>query len=171
MGIDVSGLLVYGYDLGGSEESWKILQADEWGTPEVDWYAEPENDEEVEYGLGDYAGFAGAMWDRLVAASGFTEIATEADYGGYYDRRREFEKAMGVELVDYGHCDFTSYILAAPRQITAYLGEVTPVNMEELQSMLFTFKWDQKLRDALEKIGITPKQEKPTWLLASSYGG
>lgn len=36
--------------------------------------------------------------------------------------------------------------------------------------LAFSGGWDAKLARALEVLGITPKQEKPGWLLCAFYG-
>lgn len=151
MGRTASGLLVYGYDLGGPEDGWKIAEADECGDWEPEWSTEDD--------VIDAAG------RRLRASVGFEETDRQAD--GYWERAREADVRTGVEFGCVGPDE--SWVLCAFR-VDADGSETVPLDFVELAARAEREGWDARLARAVVALGITPTQERPQWLLASAYG-
>lgn len=155
MGTSTDGILAYGYNLGGDDSGWEVAEADEYGGLTLDWLAEDDDD------------FETAAMNRLLAAAGFTETDWQVD--GYFKRKNEAEKNLGVGFETYCSGDYPLYILAA-KVITVSRGYVEPIDVTALQCEPVENHWDDKLRGALSTLGMTPKQEKPAWLLCSYWG-
>jgi hypothetical protein len=156
MGVSTNAMLVYGYDL-GSDEGWKVRETDEDGyTLTVDWYDEDHEDEFVEQ--------AG---NRLLADAGFTETDWRSD--GYFDRKAEAERAIGVEFESHCSGDCPMWILAA-HTVTAHRGGVKQIDLTALALDPGRGDWDAKLRHALTVLGLTPTQEQAAWFLCSYWG-
>ncbi len=166
MGVTTDAILAYGYDLGGGEDDqWRFEQVDEWGGPKLDWFSVDYENESEE----DAPDFVEVAQARLLAQlAGFTETDWEVE--GYFGRKREAEKQLGVEFVGYCSDEFTLYMLAA-HSITVNRGEVRMLDLAELQTMPQVGEWDRKLREACEALGITPTQATPGWILVSYWGG
>lgn len=156
MGQSTNGILAYGYDLGGTE-GYKVREVGEYGELQLDWYDEDEN-----------ADFAAAVERRLLDASGFTET-WEDGHEGYFGREREAKQRLGMELYSYCSDDYPMYLLAT-KVITVYRGEIETIDMGELAEAPSVHGWDDKLRAALETLGLTPTQDRARWLLASYWG-
>lgn len=156
MGMITQGELSYGYRLQGSDGTWLVREvhpedSDEWGL-NVDW-------------LDDEDSFDRAAKDRLLASVGFTGADYQAD--GYYDRRTAAEERLGVKLERTGW--EAEDLLLITRQFTAELGEAQAIDpavlLAEVQGDA-----DEKLRQALAVLGLTPLQEQPAWLLTAYRG-
>lgn len=100
MGMSSRARLVYGYALGGDEDSegWLIEEASEYGEWEPDWQGED--------------GITEAAEARMLASVGFTETDWEVD--GYFDRQREAKDRLGVKFVHHGG-EWSCVVLATPR--------------------------------------------------------
>ncbi|HEY9371875.1 hypothetical protein [Streptomyces sp.] len=160
MGQSTNGMLAYGYDLGG-EEGWKLQEAGEYGElPELPWFDEENED-------GD--GFQESAERRLLAEiAGFTETWSSGNEG-YSDRKREAKAQVGVEFDTHCSGDYPMYLIAT-KVITVYRGSVKDIDMAALAVEPEMNGWDEKLRIALQALGITPTQEKARWLLCSYWG-
>ncbi|MFC9465187.1 hypothetical protein [Streptomyces coelicoflavus] len=159
MGQSTDALLVYGYHLGGGD-GWELEGLGEYGElPALPWYdSEDEGDD-----------FQGAAERRLLAQlAGFTEV-WQPGSDGYFDREREAKAALGVELETHCSGSYPMYLLIA-KGITAYRGEVEPIDFAALAAEVEEKGADSKLRAALDALGITPKQPRPGWLLCSYWG-
>lgn len=155
MGVSTDGILVYGYNLGGDEGGWEVAEAGEYGEWEPTWLDEEDPDT-----VGDA--------ERVLLASvGFTEDDWRVD--GYFDRKKEAEGRLGVELESYCSGDYPMYLLAA-HKIVVKRGYVKTVDFAELDRLRVEQDWDGKLQQALAALGVTPKQTEPAWLLASYWG-
>ncbi|MFF9118282.1 hypothetical protein ACF09Y_22230 [Streptomyces massasporeus] len=156
MGQSTNGILAYGYDLGGEEE-WKLQGLGEYGElPDLPWHAEGED-------------FQEAAERRLLAQlADFTET-WQPGSDGYFTREQEAKARLGVEFDTYCSGDYPMYLLAT-KVITVYRGSVEHIDMAELVTAPETNGWDEKLRAAVQALGITPTQEKPKWLLCSYWG-
>lgn len=154
MGMDPRARLVYGYALGGDAdgEGWLIGEAGEYGEWEPDWIGEDD--------------IISAAEKRLMASVGFTETDYKAD--GYFDRAREAKAQLGVEFVSHGG-EYSCWALAAWK-VTVEWGEVAMVDLAALMSERVDGDWDAKLAHAITALGVTPKQERPAWLLLAAYG-
>lgn len=160
MGQSTNAVLVYGYNLGGGEIDWLVEEANgEYGELHLDWF-----NEDDESGEND---FIEAAEKRLLAAAGFTETDWRAD--GYFARKREAEKGLGVEFESYCSGDYPIYTLAA-HVITVHRGDCKQLSLDELARLPRENGWDDKLAGALRTLGLTPKQAEPAWLLVSYWG-
>lgn len=155
MGRSLSTKLVYGYDLGGGEDEWKVREVDEYGGLTVDWFGEDDND------------FVGSAQRRLLAAAGFTETWETRKDDGYYAREREAEAGLGVKFDWYGVGDYSEHVLVA-HKIDIYGAAV--VDLTALTTHPNRAMWDAALSSALEALAVTPTQERPGWILCSYYG-
>lgn len=151
MSTSTNGILAYGYDLAGGDAEWKVREVGEYGELELGWLDEEDDD------------FWTVAEKRLLAAAGFTE--TDYTVDGYWDREREAEARSGVEIESYCSGDYSMLMLAARGSImTAHRGDCKPVDFTVAPD------WDDKLRAALEVLGLTPTQERAQWLLCSYRG-
>jgi hypothetical protein len=146
MGQSTNGMLAYGYDLGG-EEGWKLEGLGEYDElPELDWYS-PEDEE------GD--GFQEAAERRLLAElAGFTETWSSGSEG-YFEREREAKARIGVKFGTHCSGDYPMFLLAA-KVITVHRGSVKDIDMAALAVEPEMNGWDEKLRRAVEALGIAP---------------
>jgi hypothetical protein len=161
MGMSTKAILAYGYDLGGDSSEWKVEGAGEYGElPDLDWY-DPDDED------GD--GFETVAITRLLASvADFTE-EWEPDAEGYFDRQREAEARVGVEVRTHCSGDYPGFILAT-KVITVYRGDVEQIDPAWMATAPGEGDWDAKLAAAIEALGITPLQEQPRWLLCSYWG-
>lgn len=153
MGVSTDAILAYGYNLGGCDE-WLVEEQDEDGLLALDWFTDDDDES-----------FVDAAIVRLMEASGFVET----DGLDSYRARIEAEKNLGVEFVRYCHIDYSGLILAA-REIRVYRGDVKVIDPVALSRDPVEGGWDAKLNAALATLGLTPKQERPGWLLCSYWG-
>lgn len=161
MGRSTNGMLVYGFDLGGSDDEWKIREVDEYGGLELPWLNSEDEDDD---------GFQGTAEKMLLADVGFTEEWSEgAGARGYFDREKEAKSRVGVEFDTYSSGDYPQYVLAA-KVVTVYGGEVGMLDMVEMVEAPAANDWDAKLAHALSVLGITPTQEKAAWFVCSYWG-
>lgn len=158
MGLSTNGILAYGYNLGGDESGWEIAEAGEYSGWEPAWF--DADDEE-----GD--DLASAAETVLLTTSGFIE--TDYRVEGYFERKREAEARVGVELKSYCSGDYPMYILAA-HTITVARGSIKEIDFPLLEAARIEQDWDGKLTAALTVLGATPKQDAPKWLLVSYMG-
>ncbi len=157
MGRSLSAKLVYGYDLGGGEDEWKIHEVDEDGTLAVSWYDDDEDD----------ADFATAAEDHLLNAIGFTEKWGDCDDDGYFGREREAKARLGVKFEWYGLSDYSETLLIAHEVEVCGAMTVDPGALANHPDLA---KWDTALASAITALGITPTQDKPGWILCAYYG-
>jgi hypothetical protein len=154
--------LAYGYDL-GTGEAFKAAERGEYGEPKLPWLPTDEDGDSVYGGLGE------EVEKRLLASVGFTEDNWRVE--GYYDRKREAEKRVGVELDYSGHADYAGWVLVAKwSKRNVEWSEAMAVDLDELTNRPAYEGWDGRLADALTALGITPTQAGPKWLVYPSYG-
>ena len=116
MGMSTSGILAYGFDLGGPEK-WEVREAGEYGElPPLDWYNE---DDENSY-------FIEAAERRLLASIGFTETWHQGNEG-YFRREREARAQLGVAFETYCSGDYPMHLLTT-KVITAYGGDAHQID-------------------------------------------
>lgn len=162
MGSSARAHLAYGYDL-GSGEDFKAAERDEYGAPKLPWLPVDED------GDSNYEDFGEAIEKQLLTAAGFTETDWRID--GYYERKREAEKRVGVELDYSGHADYAGWaLIAIGSERSVEWDEVMVLDLDELEGQPVAEGWDTKLRDALAVLGITPTQVRSKWLVYPSYG-
>jgi len=165
MGRTIKASLAYGYTLGGDDGGWEFHEVygdDEYEQgygPKLDWY-----DSDDEGG----EGFQEQAMTRLLATAGFTETDWRAD--GYYERRWEAEKRLGVqfERTGYEGGDLL-LIVRQEEEFDAYCGDVEEIDPGALTAV-GNADADALLAAALQALGITPNQEKAAWLLTVYYG-
>jgi hypothetical protein len=155
VGTSTNAMLMYGYDLGSGDAEWAVAEVNEDGELTVNW---PGLDDE---------GFEEAAMAVMFAGVGFTETDWRAD--GYYDRKREAEARLGVEIDTHCSADYPRYVLAA-HVITVYRGSSEAIDFGALTAQAAADDWDGKLAAALALLGLTPAQDRPQWLLASYWG-
>lgn len=155
MGQSTNAVLAYGYDLGGDEGGWKIAEAGEYGEWEPHWAADEDDDPMA------------AAGKLLLASVDFAETDWRAD--GYRARKQAAEARLGVELESYCSGDYPMWLLAA-HTITVYRGDCKEIDFAALEKARADGDWDAKLTHALTTLGVTPKQERPGWLLVSYWG-
>jgi hypothetical protein len=152
MGMNTRAKLVYGYALGGDEDGWQVAEASEYGEWSPEW-------------LGD-DDLITAAEQRLLESVGFTEADWEAE--GYFDRKRAADQRLGVEFVPHGG-EFSCWSLVC-HQITVEWGEAAQVDLAALMAAVGEGGWDAKLAAAVQALGATPKQGRPSWLLLAFWG-
>jgi hypothetical protein len=163
MGMSASAHLAYGYDL-GSGEDFKAAERGEYGEPKLPWLPTDED------GDCDYSDFGEEVEKRLLASVGFTEEWAPGNEG-HWDRKRDAEKRVGVELTYSGHSDYSGWVLIAKdSERSVEWAESMPVDLGELTNRPRYEGWDTKLDDALKALGITPTQVRAKWLVYPSYG-
>jgi hypothetical protein len=150
--------LHYGYDLGDANgEGWQFaeLGGEYDSTPTVSWWDEDGDD------------FAEQAMEQLLRAAGFTETDWRAV--GYYDRRRAAEATIGVAFEHTGYEAARTLIVAKGREYGAYTSDVTELDPAAMGAAADEAA-NEALANALKVLGITPKQEKPAWLLTCYHG-
>ncbi|MGW6789996.1 hypothetical protein [Streptomyces chartreusis] len=152
--MSTNGVLLYGYDLAGGDCDFAVREVGEYGELELDWYDD------------DGDGFQEQADERLLAAAGFTEVWTpDASENGFYTRRAEALATYGAVFESYCCAECTMYALAAK-------GSVQTAHRGSCETADFTVQpeWDDRLRNILEVLGLTPTQETARWLLVSWKG-
>lgn len=153
MGHSPKAILAYGYDLG------QIADHFEW-----EYDGDEESGGPVWFDRGNDGDFAPAAMRALRAAAGVTPAQYEAM--GYVGREAAAAE-LGVELVRHGgHEGDETLIIAAvvhhtdwEQAVALDAGDLVPADGAV-----------ERLRWALEVLGITPAAPAPGWLLAADYG-
>ncbi|GAA3417647.1 hypothetical protein [Streptosporangium vulgare] len=156
MGQSTNAVLAYGYDL-GRDEDWKMLEIDEDGVPTPSWY-DDDNDEDD---------FVEQAKNHLLANAGFAEADWDAE--DWSERHDAATARVDVEFKTYCHGEYPMYVLAT-KAITVRRGYSKVLDLAALAADPIEHGWDDKLTAALTVLGITPKQEKPGWVLCSYWG-
>ena len=143
MGISTDAILAYGYDLG----EWESMDYPEWFD---------EDDED--------AAFSEQAMKHLLKEAGFTE--TDWKVEGYWNRKNEAEKNLGIEITYYCSYDYPMYILSA-KEFRAYRGDAVKIDYADLT---IDSEWNEKLRWALDKLGVPASDDEPSWFLVSMWG-
>lgn len=156
MGHAPKAQLIYGYDLGGDDDGWAFAEYDQdeceislpWFDPTKEFAEEAEK--------------------RLLAQiAGFTEEWRQGAGSEFFAREKAAKAQLGVEFEFYGY-EMCGHALSAHREWVEW--SATAVDLAALASRPAAEGWDDKLAAAVAALGITPKQERPGWLLAASYG-
>jgi hypothetical protein len=168
MGMGSSGILAYGYDLGGVEDGWNFpdLEYGQWAPPDV-------NEDQ-----GDEFDFAEWAEKKLLLSVGVTE---DDRSDGWFDRRKEAKELLGVEVRHGGSYDHFRPMLVAWSK-SGYGSEPRPIDFTELERRRVEEDWDGKLANAarvleLPKIMVPTKgwgdlteEQRPHWMLTAFYG-
>lgn len=144
MGMNPQGKLYYGYTLGCDDTGWEFEETGEYGRPALPWLDD-----------GDFVDGA----ERAIKADGVPWV------GHFYGD----PAPIGVGIVRHGHLDSTVYTLTTFAQGVEW-GETEPVDFAALEARRVAEDWDGLLARAVAALGITPKRDKPYFLLAARYG-
>lgn len=158
MGMSPSGILSYGYDLGGVEGEWNFKNLNSDGEPNVPWW--PKEDEES-------VDIPDRIDTLLLASIGFTE--TNWSESGFWERKREAQSRLGLDTTANGS-DYYSGILLVTWHASVSWGETSVINFDKLNVQRLDEDWDGKLDRALEILGLEPEADHAQWLLATYYG-
>lgn len=142
MGVTIKAMLAYGYRLKTDDEGW-LVHPDSPGIGE-------EYDDETATNV-------------LLTASGHP--LADLNTMGYH-RRREALLELGVELAYSGYETSDLLLIAKGSLYEAQLSEatvVTPGGMVVQSGQTV----DERLRWAVEELGLRPLQEAPAWLLTA----
>lgn len=157
MGRTIKAELHYGYNLGDDEDGFQFAEVDEeYGiTPTMPWWDE-DGDDLAEQGK-----------EQLLRTAGFSYDGPHDD--AYYDRYRAAMANLGVTFERTGYEGGMTLLVAAGREYTAYTGDHTEIDPAAMNTAADAAA-DEALATALQALGITPKQDKPAWLLTCYYG-
>lgn len=90
------------------------------------------------------------------------------NYRDYWDAKREALKNYGVEVVTHCSYDYPMYLLAiSPSKVRANRGYPQTILRSDMDRPEAD-NWQEKLRDACEKLGIEPAAGE--WILCSLWG-
>lgn len=146
MGQSTDALLMYGFEIGDSEDGPMF------------WEDEPDEDDAPE-------------WETFVAAK--LGVPHPGDYSEdklpefqvYWEAKRQVIAELGVEIERHCSGDYPIYVLTVKDSVSrAWRGDAKTFDVLPIAEP----DWDQQLRSFCELVGIEPK--KPTWLLASYWG-
>ncbi|GGR70933.1 MULTISPECIES: hypothetical protein [Streptomyces] len=155
MGQATDAILAYGYDLGG--EGWKLEGLGEYGElPPLPWWDEED----------DFA--TAAERHLLTRIAQFTET-WEDGREGYFERKRAAKARLGLVVETYCSESCPMYVLAA-HVTTVKRGDVEALDPLDLAQRPDAGGWDERLRAALDALGLQPTQERAQWLLCSYWG-
>lgn len=154
MSDSASGILAYGYDLGGDND-WKLEGASEYGEYNFPWLVE------------DYSWQESAERILLSKIVKFDEkwedVWRTSAQDWFHKRLADAMKKLRVEIVRYGTYNDDRYILAT-KAFTA----------DDYDCMVVELATDHAaagiLDVALAALDIVPTQQEPKWILASFYG-
>lgn len=161
-----NGILAYGYNLSSGEKGWQIEEADETGRWTPPWSHQDRPVQSLNELIDRDWNLAANAAQTLLASIGFTEFDRRAD--GFYERRRQAQEKIGVALTRYCSRSFSSWLLSA-HAVIAVRGSVQTIDFPALDKLRVENGWDAKLTHAATALGITPKQNKPAWLLVSYW--
>lgn len=149
MGQSTNAMLMYGYDLDVAD-GWQVVEAGEYGELTAPWYDEDDDLESWEQAVK-------VLYDAIPDAP-----ATNSSYG----RAGTVREHYGVWFEEHCSDGSTMYALVTFEN-TARRGYPKSIDWRALEEQREREGWDAKLARVLEILGITPKQERPAWLLAS----
>jgi hypothetical protein len=156
MGCHATGILAYGYDLGGGSQEWKVAEITGDNQSTLDWFL-------VDEDADDFRDQAEAcLVDRL---GDFTDTDPAAQ--DYYQNYARALVDVGITVDTHGDDDDPSYVLAAHLS-SASSTLPQELSLDRLEQRRTTEDWDGKLADALTALGLTPAQDRPRWLLLAA---
>lgn len=167
MGRYLSSSLMYGWDLGGSEDGWNFIEYDEQNYRNVwpSWMR-------IEDGEDDPDDVPSEYEDRLIQVIGGFEDSDDwmsqdtAVRNGYYERKREAKKLVGVEFDWYGVSDFMGCVMGFT--IMEGHSSLTQVSVDSLSLDRCPWSlWAEKLNAAAEVLEISPDVAPSVQLLVS----
>lgn len=146
MGSQACAWIVFGFGIGGDASGWAFAEADENGGFDYhDGYADPDDEDgdELSVELPE-----DQMDAKLRAAK---ELAVHP--------------GTKIEIHSSGYSTYAVGICIA----RVSQGEVETIDFAEAEKMREDQDWDGLLAKALKVLNITPHQEKPGWLLMTTY--
>lgn len=155
MGNSADAMLMYGYNLGGDDTGWEIVELDEDGCLDRSRLAWLDDDrtEDAE--------------THLLASVGFAEDDWRAE--GYFERKQAAERRVGVTFKNHCSGDSPMLVMSA-HTITADWGNAQTIDLTALAQLVVDEGMDAKLAAAITALGMTPKQQSPAWLLCAYWG-
>lgn len=153
MGQSSTGLLYYGYDLGGEDRGWNLANLSTYDEPPtVPWWTYDEDDEDNS--------FADALTVELYRKY----LGREVDWAWDSEAEKQLKVEHGLMVETYGHYDYPGHVLATRRFVAyGYGSEIIELDGGS------TERESARVLLALEHLGLTPIG-KPGWVLASSFG-
>lgn len=160
MGMSTDALLVYGFDLGSDEiDGWKFREVDSYGDPRFPWYGPNSVDDFVE-----------VLEMKLLTTIGFDpDIDNHPSWDAYHAAKKAAQKTLGVEVVRYGHIEYSGWILAAYEH-SVHESRTWLISPTELLEKPIDEQWNIKLSNAIEGIGMSFDDMPPGWLLTARTG-
>lgn len=168
MGTHASAYLLYGYDLNGADDEWRVQEADEWGYLDADQQERLFAREWLDDGEHD---LTDALAAHLLLVLPGAEENKVAERDGEWNRL--LKDCAGIWFTEYGHHEHRQVALVAaelrgdcyePKMITDFAADATPpLNSEEADR---DFAWAVGV---LAGLWFTPSQEEPRWMLCASY--
>lgn len=163
-----SGILAYGYDLGGPDH-WKLNKPEpnEYGYVNKNTFVFMQPFEGAE-SLED-SWFAKRAIDFLLMKSGFKLYQwfdSEGRPSNYSAKKNDAILSLGLSVVTYGSSDYKGYILA----MSSTYFTAPEYGAREVHPNLIDHSAADRLYAALETLEIDPIQAEPRWILASYYG-
>lgn len=143
MGQSSTGILAYGYDLGGPEK-WK--------------FSNSASSSIRDFSIG--SDWTRAAYNSMLVRCGYAEAEP-------YAEEDQVKEHFGVEFVRYTSIDYPNYILAVSElvyKVYDYGAMVLPNN-----AIAHGAKEDAMLDRAINALSINPHQLSPKWILASEY--
>lgn len=156
MGQSTDGILFYGY-------CWDEEGVELWEGGEKNEDGDDEDAEERYARLSGVKPPAAPYPERNDGSMG--AVVVRAEFNAYWDKKREINKAAGVE-VDH-HCSDEypiPYVAVSASKVMARRGYP-----ESIAGLTVGADWDAKLAAYCALMGITPPQEKPGWWLVSMW--
>lgn len=157
---DHYAVLAYGYDLGNSDRA-AIEEIDEYGTINLPWLRRDEDGWAIE-------DLPTACNRKLYDAIPGRDKGEHQEDS--WDQAEHVKNYYGVKILEHGWLaegDTASYALIASHKITLG-GDADPVDLRERLKLQEDKDFDGRLRKALDVLGLTPKQAKPSWLLMAT---
>ena len=143
MGMSVKGQLSYGFDVGFAEEQFGFY--DDPAAPEWVHQDDP----------------IGAAEQLLLDSIGFTETWAEGNIG-YFSRRKDAERELGVTFELFGYGDYAGYLLVAEHRQSE---QGVPLDINPV-TLTVPDGTDDRLLRAAAMLGI---ERHPRWILTGLY--
>lgn len=163
MGRYAYATFAYGIPLGGGEHAWTFTDdVDEYGRWKPAWAAAREDGgTDVECGDDD--------WDQpdleqRLKDSGFSD---QWNLGG--PNMPRCMEGIGLTCSGYPEDEGSSYILRAWEGTVDAADLAGRIDFAQLECRRGAEGWDDRLREALEALGVRPADE-PGWLILAHYG-
>jgi hypothetical protein len=157
MTTSVEGVLVYGYELGGNDQEWRLkgFGEDNYEELERPWLKDDFCGDAEDFLLEQIAGFR-------------RDDFTTPPYEEYRAAKAAAEREVGVFFDTHGHHAYSAYLIYTKRY-SIHQSQGLPISITELNGYPYA-EWDAKLARALELLDLDPQQVKPFWILTAEEG-